>query len=118
VRRIAVSVDAGPVRARLARLAGDAEREAALAVAREAGALADAARALAPVAGGTLRRSIAARAAEGGLGAVVGSDAAHAPFVELGTARQPERPFLGPAWQAARAAVRASLAAAVLRAAR
>lgn len=52
-----------------------------------------------PVDTGRLRGSINTDIENGGLRALIGTNIDYAPFVELGTSRQPAQPFLFPAFE-------------------
>ena len=96
-------VDAARVAARVRGMGAKLESAAAEAVRQSAEAALSAARSCAPVRTGRLRDSLSVRAE--GTAAVVFASCDYAAAVELGTSRQPARPFLLPAAQAQRQAL-------------
>ena len=96
-------VDAARVAARVRGMGARLECAAAEAVRQSAEAALFAARSCAPVRTGRLRDSLSVRAE--GTAAVVFASCDYAAAVELGTSRQPARPFLFPAAQAQRQAL-------------
>ena len=96
-------IDAARAAARVRGMGARLESAAAEAVRQSAEAALSAAQSRAPVRTGRLRDSLSARAE--GTAASVSTSCGYAAAVELGTSRQPARPFLFPAAQAQRLAL-------------
>lgn len=109
------------LRATLLRVTGEAERTTRREVKRSALNIQNGARERVPVDTGRLRNSIAHEIDEDGLNATIGTNVEYGVFVEFGTRRKAERPFLFPALESERAAflsrLRRELGAAFVRAA-
>lgn len=97
------------LRAALLRVTGEAERTTQREVKRSALNVQNGARLRVPVDTGRLRNSIAHEIDESGLNATIGTNTEYAPFVEFGTRRMRERPYLFPALEEERAAFLARL---------
>ena len=111
----------GRLRATLLRVTGEAERTTQREVKRAALNVQNGARERVPVDTGRLRNSIAHEVDANGLNATIGTNLEYAPYVEFGTQRMRERPYLFPALEEERAAflarLRRELGAAFVRAA-
>lgn len=119
---MSVRVEGMPrLRAALLRVTGEAEKTTRREVKRAALNVQNGARRRVPVDTGRLRNSIAHEIDAGGLNATIGTNTEYAPYVEFGTRRMVDKPYLFPALEEERGAflarLRAELGQAFVRAA-